>query len=80
MVVQAYMPMFITFFFICQRAFADPDIGLVLKIELVVFWKRQMEEVIISQRVVIDCNYLVINMLGALEKGGHYMNMYITPH
>lgn len=39
-----------------------------------------MVEVIISQRAVIDCNYLVINMLGALEERGHYMNMYITPH
>lgn len=35
-----------------------------------------MEEVIISQRAVMT-NYLVINMLSALEERGHYMNMYI---
>lgn len=71
---------FITFLFICQCAFADPDTGCVLKMKFLGSWKSQMVEVIISQRAVIDCNYLVINMLGALEERGHYMNMYITPH
>jgi hypothetical protein len=39
-------------------------------------WKSQIKEVIVSQRAIIDCNYLVISMLGALQGRGHYMNIY----
>lgn len=64
--------MFITFLFICQQALADPDTGGVLKMKFLGSWKSQM--------AVIDYNYLVTNMLGALEEREHYMNMYISHH
>lgn len=66
------------FFFICQRVFADPDTSPVLKMEFVGSWKSQIKEVTVSQRVIIDCNYLAINMLVTLQKREHYMNMCIT--
>lgn len=59
-------------------ASADPDTSPVLKMEFVGSWKSQIKEVTVSQRVIIDCNYLAINMLVTLQKREHYMNMCIT--
>lgn len=58
--------------------FADPDTIRVLKMEFLGSWKGQIKEVIVSQRTIIDCNYLVITMLGALQARGPYVNVCIT--
>lgn len=66
------------FFIICLQVFADPDTSQVLKMEFRGSWKSQIKEVIISQRAIIDCNYLVITMLDALQARGPYVNVCIT--
>lgn len=58
--------------------FADPDTNRVLKMEFLGSWKSQIKDVIVSQRAIIDCNYLVIAVLGAFQARGPYVNVCIT--